>query len=66
MRSTFWCNNVIYKNGLTHFMCLYEIKGNNYILMDPSKGKIKMAKSDFDEIFSGVFVGVNVGDGVND
>lgn len=48
--------HVIYKNGLTHFMCLYEIKGNNYILMDPSKGKIKMAKSAFDEIFSGVFI----------
>ena len=48
--------HVIYKNGLTHFMCLYEIKGNNYILMDPSKGKIKMAKTDFDEIFSGVFI----------
>lgn len=48
--------HVIYKNGLTHFMCLYEIKGDCYILMDPSKGKIKMSKSDFDEIFSGVFI----------
>ena len=48
--------HVIYKNGLTHFMCLYEIKGNNYVLMDPSKGKIKMTKSNFDKIFSGVFI----------
>lgn len=48
--------HVIYKNGLTHFMCLYEIKGNNYVLMDPSKGKIKMTKSEFDELFSGVYI----------
>ena len=48
--------HVVYKNGLTHFMCLYEIKGNTYTLMDPSKGKIKMNKPNFDEIFSGVFI----------
>ena len=46
--------HVKYDNGLTHFMCLYEIKGPNYILMDPSKGKIKMTKEEFNKIFTGV------------
>ncbi|MDD5865511.1 MAG: cysteine peptidase family C39 domain-containing protein [bacterium] len=46
--------HVKYDNGLTHFMCLYEIKGSNYILMDPSKGKIKMTKEEFNKIFAGV------------
>ena len=46
--------HVKYDNGLTHFMCLYEIKGPNYILMDPSKGKIKMTKKEFNKIFTGV------------
>lgn len=46
--------HVKYDNGLTHFMCLYEIKGTNYILMDPSKGKIKMTKEEFNKIFTGV------------
>lgn len=48
--------HVKYDNGLTHFMCLYEIKGSNYILMDPSKGKIKMTKEEFNKIFTGVIM----------
>lgn len=48
--------HVIYKNGLTHFMCLYKINGDEYVLMDPSKGKVKMKKSEFDKIFSQVVI----------
>ncbi len=46
--------HVIYENGLAHFMCLYEIRKNDYVFMDPDKGKIIMDKKKFESIFSEV------------
>lgn len=48
--------HVRYENGLTHFMCLYEITNDNLILMDPAKGKVKMSTDDFFKIFTGVVI----------
>lgn len=47
------------KNGLDHFMCLYEIRNDELILMDPASGKIKMHKNVFMKIFSGVVIELN-------
>lgn len=44
------------KNGVDHYMCLYEIKGDNFIIMDPASGKIKMHRNVFLQIFSGVAI----------
>lgn len=52
--------HVKYDNGLTHFMCLYEIKKDYVILMDPSKGKVKMKLPEFNKIFSGVVLELQV------
>ncbi len=48
--------HVIYENGLAHFMCLYEIRKNGYVFMDPDKGKIIMDKEKFESIFSEVIL----------
>lgn len=48
--------HIHYDNGLEHFMCLYEIINDKYILMDPAKGKVIMKKNEFDHIFTGVLI----------
>ena len=48
--------HVHYDNGLDHFICLYEIKNNRLILMDPSKGKDIISYEAFYKIFTGVVV----------
>ena len=48
--------HVIYENGLAHFMCLYEIRKNGYVFMDPDKRKIIMDKEKFESIFSEVIL----------
>lgn len=41
-----------YKNGLTHFVVLYEIKKNDAILMDPAKGKVKMPLKELEQVWT--------------
>lgn len=45
--------HVKYSNGLNHFMCLYEIRKNKMIFMDPAKGKLILSKNEFFSIFTG-------------
>ncbi len=40
-------------NNLNHFLVIYEIKENSMILMDPSKGKVKISKTEFISIWTG-------------
>lgn len=44
------------KNGLNHFVTIYEINKNHILIMDPSRGKVKMTLKDFSQIFSGVVI----------
>lgn len=48
--------HVKYKNGLTHFMCLYEVNDDKLLVMDPAKGKVTMSNLEFREIFTGAVV----------
>ena len=48
--------HVHYDSGLDHFMCLYEIKNDKLILMDPAKGKVVININDFYQIFTGVTI----------
>lgn len=45
--------HVTYENGLNHFLCLYEIKKNKMILMDPAKGKVVINCDEFSKQFTG-------------
>ena len=40
-------------NHLLHFVVIYKINKNNVEIMDPAKGKVKMALNDFKEIWTG-------------
>ena len=44
------------KNGLYHYSVLYNIEKNNLILMDPSKGKVKMRFNEFKEISTKIVI----------
>lgn len=48
--------HVKYDNGMTHFMCLYEINKDNVVVMDPASGKVKMSFNEFANIFSGIVI----------
>ena len=43
-------------NGLYHFMCLYSVGKNDAVIMDPSKGKVKIAKNELARIFTGIII----------
>ncbi|MEG1892390.1 MAG: peptidase domain-containing ABC transporter [Bacilli bacterium] len=45
-----------YKNGLKHFVVIYEITKQKVILMDPAKGKVVMKKDEFLKIFTKVLL----------
>ena len=45
-----------YSNGLNHFVVIYEINKHDLIIMDPSKGKVKISKESFANVFSGVII----------
>ena len=44
------------KNGLKHFVVIYEIKSKYVIMMDPAHGKVKMTKDEFLLIFGNVLI----------
>ena len=44
------------ENGLYHYVVIYKIYKNHLLIMDPQKGKIKISKSDFKKLFSGVII----------
>ena len=44
------------KNGLNHFVVIYKITTKHLLVMDPSKGKVKMSIYDFNNVFSGVII----------
>lgn len=45
-----------YKNGLNHFIVIYEITKTKVILMDPAKGKVILKRQDFWQDFSQVLL----------
>lgn len=44
------------KNGLNHFVVLYKTNSNYVWLMDPAKGKVKMTKAEFIEIWDNILI----------
>ncbi len=44
------------KNGLKHYIVVYEINKNNVLVMDPAKGLKKMKYNEFREIFKEVII----------
>lgn len=44
------------KNGLNHYVVIYEMNNKDLIIMDPSKGKEKVSIKDFNAMFSGVII----------
>ena len=44
------------KNGLKHYVVIYKICNNHFLVMDPAKGMIKLKYSDFKEIFKNVIL----------
>lgn len=40
-------------NNYCHFVVVYRIKNDSFILMDPSKGKVVMKKNDFFKLWTG-------------
>ena len=44
------------KNGLKHYVVIYEITDKYFIIMDPAHGKVKMKKDEFYEIFKNVLI----------
>ncbi len=45
-----------YKNGLNHFVVLYEVTKTKVVLMDPAKGKVTMKHAEFAQIFSNILL----------
>ncbi len=45
-----------FKNGLNHFVVIYEITKTKVIIMDPAQGKVVMKKDKFYEVFSHVLL----------
>lgn len=45
-----------FKNGLNHFVVIYEITKHKVILMDPAQGKVIMKKDKFYEVFSNILL----------
>ena len=44
------------KNGLNHYVVVYEINNKSVLLMDPSKGKSKVSTKEFNSEFSGIII----------
>ncbi|MBR5662568.1 MAG: ATP-binding cassette domain-containing protein [Bacilli bacterium] len=44
------------KNGLNHFVTIYEINKEYILIMDPGVGKVKMLIEEFNEIFSNIVI----------
>ena len=44
------------KNGLKHYVVIYQITSKCFILMDPARGKVKMTKDEFLSIFKNVLI----------
>lgn len=44
------------KNNLNHFITIYGSSGKYFEIMDPAKGKIKISKKTFKEIFTNVII----------
>ncbi len=40
-------------NNLLHFVVVYKVKNNKYVIMDPGKGKVTLNKTKFKNIFLG-------------
>ena len=45
-----------YKNGLNHFVVIYEMSKNHITIMDPCKGKDRVRIEDFEKNFSGIII----------
>ena len=45
-----------YKNGLNHFVVIYEITKHKVILMDPAKGRVTLKREEFLENFSKILL----------
>ena len=45
-----------YKNGLNHFVVVYEITKTKVILMDPAKGKVVLKRQEFWQDFSQILL----------
>lgn len=44
--------HLLYPNGLSHFVVLYEVHKSFVILMDPAKGKVKMKWEELEKLWS--------------
>ena len=51
--------HIILKNGLNHFIVIYKITSNYVWAMDPAKGKVKIKKNEFLEIWDNVIILLN-------
>ena len=40
-------------NNYCHFVVIYKIKSDSFVLMDPSKGKVVIKKCDFFKLWTG-------------
>lgn len=47
---------VTLKNGITHYVVIYEIYKNTLKIMDPAKGYIKVTKEYFESIWNGITI----------
>lgn len=45
-----------YRNGLNHFVVIYEITKTKVVLMDPAKGKVTLKRQEFLDVFSNILL----------